>query len=162
MALVDARDDIKWNLDAVDSLIRSSLVNLFEYDKCLAACMENGSTSVIQFAMMLVKIYLIDDRSNAHIIESDLFGTIEVLSKIANISRSPPEGLVHLMDMIKMSSERIEHNLAMSGPTAQLHSGIAQAREFDDPHGLLEKTEFLLRVWVNMYHSPSAGKDSTK
>ena len=162
VALVDAREDIKWNLDAVDSLIRSSLVNLFEYDKYLAACMENGTSSVIQFAMMLVKIYLIDDRSNAQIIESDLFGTIEVLSKIANHSRNPPDGLVQLVDMIKMSSERIEHNLAMSGPTAQLHSGIQQAREFDDPPGLLEKTEFLLREWVNMYHSPAAGKDSTK
>lgn len=162
MALVEARDDIKWNIDAVDSLIRSNLINLYEYDKCLAACMESGTTSVIQFAMMLVKIYLIDDRSNAHIIESDLFGTIEVLSKIANHSRTPPDGLVQLVDMIKMSSERIEHDLAMSGPTAQLHSGIQQAREFEDPPGLLEKTEFLLREWVNMYHSPSAGKDSTK
>jgi hypothetical protein len=28
--------------------------------------------------MHLCKMYLIDDRSNAHIIESDLFGTIEV------------------------------------------------------------------------------------
>merc|ERR1719186_2378621 len=128
IALVDARDDIKWNIDAVDSLIRSNLINLHDYDKYLAACMENESSSVIQFAMMLVKIYLIDDRSNAHIIESDLFGTIEVLSKIANHSRSPPDGLVQLVDMIKMSSERIEHNLAMSGPTAQLHSGIQQAR----------------------------------
>merc|ERR1719266_2820145 len=162
MAIVDAREDIKWNIDAIDALIRSNLVNLFEYDKYLAACMDNGTTSVIQFAMMLVKIYLIDDRSNAHIIESDLFGTIEVLSKIANHSRTPPEGLVQLVDMIKMASERIEHNLAMSGPTAQLHSGIQQAREFDDPPGLLEKTEFLLREWVNMYHSPAAGKDSTK
>jgi CCR4-NOT transcription complex subunit 1 len=109
-----------------------------------------------------VKIYLIDDRSNAHIIESDLFGTIEVLSKIANHSRNPPDGLIQLVDMIKMSSERIEQSLQMSGPTAQLHSGIQQAREFEDPPGLLEKTEFLLRDWVNMYHSPSAGKDSTK
>merc|ERR1719312_1171967 len=162
MAIVEARDEIKWNIDAIDALIRSSLVNLFEYDKYLAACMDNGTASVIHFAMMLVKIYLIDDRSNAHIIESDLFGTIEVLSKIANHSRNPPDGLVQLVDMIKMSSERIEHNLAMSGPTAQLHSGIQQAREFDDPPGLLEKTEFLLREWVNMYHSPAAGKDSTK
>merc|ERR550517_2424155 len=162
MALVDAREDIKWNLDAVDSLIRSSLVNLFEYDKYLAACMENGTSSVIQFAMMLVKIYLIDDRSNAQIIESDLFGTIEVLSKIANHSRNPPDGLVQLVDMIKMSSERIEHNLAMSGPTAQLHSGIQQAREFDDPPGLLEKTEFLLREWVNMYHSPATAPSPSR
>ena len=129
VALVDSRDEVKWNIDAVDALIRSSLINLYEYDKYLAAAMENGHNgSVINFAMMLVKIYLIDDRSNAHIIESDLFGTIEVLSKIANHSRSPPDGLVQLVDMIKMSSERIEHNLAMSGPTAQLHSGIQQVR----------------------------------
>ena len=71
---------------SVDSLIKSNLINLYEF---LAAFMESGKTSVTQFAMMLVKIYLIDDRSNAHIIESDLFGTIEVLSKIANHSRTP-------------------------------------------------------------------------
>ena len=34
-----------------------------------------------------------------------------------------------------MSSERLEQSLAMSGPTAQLHSGIAQAKEFEDPPG---------------------------
>merc|ERR1719510_2723922 len=63
--------------------------------------------------------------------------------------------------MIKMSSERLEtNNLAMAGPTAQLHSGIAQAREIEDPPGLLEKTEYLLREWVNAYHSRDAGKDS--
>ena len=43
-----------------------------------------------------------------------------------------------------------------------MHSGISQAREFDDPPGLHDKTEFLLREWVNMYHSPAAGRDSTK
>jgi len=101
--------------------------------------------------MMLAQIYLIYDRSNANIIVSDLSGTIEVLS---NHSQSLPDGLVQLVDMIKMSSERIEHNLAMSGPTAHLHNSIRQAREFDDRHGLLEKTKFPLRDWVNMYHSP--------
>ncbi len=34
--LVEIRDDIKYNLDAVDILIRSGLVALFEYDKHLA------------------------------------------------------------------------------------------------------------------------------
>jgi hypothetical protein len=33
--------------------------------------------------------------------------------------------------VVQMSSERIEHNLQMSGPTAQLHSGIQQAREYE-------------------------------
>ena len=49
--------------------------------------------------------------------------------------------------------------LKISGPTAQLPSGIAQAKEFEDPPGLLEKTEYLLREWVNAYHSRDAGKE---
>jgi CCR4-NOT transcription complex subunit 1 len=51
---------------------------------------------------------------------------------------------------------------APGGPTSMMHSGISQAREFDDPPGLHEKTEYLLREWVTMYHSPAAGRDSTK
>ena len=119
-AIVEAREEIKWNIDAIDALIRSNLVNMFEYDKYLAACIDNGTTNIIQFAMMLVKIYLIDDRSSSHIVESDLYGTIEVLGKIATHSRNPPDGLMQLVDMIRMSSEKIEQNLAMSGPTGQL------------------------------------------
>ena len=51
---------------------------------------------------------------------------------------------------------------APGGPTSMMQSGISQAREIDDPPGLHEKTEYLLREWVNMYHSPAAGRDSTK
>ena len=29
----------------------------------------------------------------------------------------------------------------------------AQAKEYEDPPGLLEKTEFLLREWVNIFFS---------
>jgi len=163
VALVEAREEIKWNIDAVDILIRSQLVNLFDYDKFLAACLEGGNNAqALNFAMILAKIYLIDDRSNAQLIESDLFGTLEMLVQISNNTRNPPDNLVQLVDMIKINCERMDHSLQMSGPTSQLHSGIQQAREFEDPHGLLEKTEYLLREWVNMYHSPNAGKDSTK
>jgi len=109
IALVDSRDEVNWNIDAVDVLIRSSLINLYEYDKYLAAAMESGHNAMMlaNFAMMLAKIYLIDDCS---IIESNLYGTIEVLSKITNHLRSPSDGLVQLVD------------------TAQLHSSIQQAR----------------------------------
>lgn len=43
-----------------------------------------------------------------------------------------------------------------------MQSGISQAREYDDPPWLHEKTENLLREWVNMFHSAAAGRDSTK
>lgn len=51
---------------------------------------------------------------------------------------------------------------ALGGPTHMMQSGISQARELNDPPELPGKTEFLLREWVNMYHSPAAGRDSTK
>lgn len=51
---------------------------------------------------------------------------------------------------------------ALGGPTSMMQSGLSQARELDDPPGLHEKTESLLREWVNMYHSPAAGRDSMK
>ena len=35
---------------------------------------------------------------------------------------------------------------------------LLQARELDDPAGLFEKTEYLLREWVNIYHSREAYK----
>jgi len=75
IALVDSRDEDKWNIDTVYVLIRSSLINLYEYNKYLAAAMESGHNAMMlaNFAMMLAKIYLIDNRS---IIESNLYGTI--------------------------------------------------------------------------------------
>lgn len=39
---------------------------------------------------------------------------------------------------------------------------VLQARDFDDPPGLMEKTEYLLREWVQMHHSPQHARDPTK
>jgi CCR4-NOT transcription complex subunit 1 len=53
-------------------------------------------------------------------------------------------------------------NMSAGNAATMMQSGISQAREFDDPPGLHDKAEYLLREWVNMYHSPSAGRDSTR
>jgi hypothetical protein len=50
----------------------------------------------------------------------------------------------------------------LGGPTTMMQTGIIQAREIDDPPGLHDKAEMLLRDWVTMFHSPQAGRDSTK
>lgn len=76
---------------------------------------------------------------------------------------SPLSRLPQLLDLLRSSGEPTFLDRAPGGgPMSMMYSGITQAREFDDPPGLYEKTEFLLREWVNMYHSPSAGRDSTK
>jgi hypothetical protein len=39
---------------------------------------------------------------------------------------------------------------------------LYQARDFDDPPGLMEKTEYLLREWISMHYSATAGRDPTR
>ena len=81
------------------------------------------------------------------------------------ILRQPPDGLATILELLRAGHETGLMDRAPGGPggpTALIHSGIAQARDYDDPHGLPEKTEFLLQEWVAMYHLPNAGRDSSK
>ncbi|XP_076878143.1 CCR4-NOT transcription complex subunit 1 isoform X2 [Brachyhypopomus gauderio] len=161
--LIECRDEYKYNVEAVELLIRNHLVNMQQYDLHLAQSMENGlHYMAVAFAMQLVKLLLVDERSVSHITEADLFHTIETLMRTCAHSRAnAPEGLPQLMDVVRSNYEAMidRHH---GGPNFMMHSGISQASEYDDPAGLREKAEYLLREWVNLYHSAAAGRDSTK
>lgn len=117
-------------------------------------------------------MYLIDDPSNSVLSETDLQLTLEALVRLCH-SRQAPEGLIALIEALRMkhdllTGERIPGSNSLSnlnnpisaGPSLHFHSGVTQARDFQDPPALQEKTEVLLREWINMYHSPSAGQGS--
>ena len=61
--------------------------------------MENGlHYMAVAFAMQLVKLLLVDERSVSHVTEADLFHTIETLMRTCAHSRAnAPEGLAHIM-----------------------------------------------------------------
>ncbi|XP_015223979.1 CCR4-NOT transcription complex subunit 1 isoform X5 [Lepisosteus oculatus] len=161
--LIECRDEYKYNVEAVELLIRNHLVNMQQYDLHLAQSMENGlHYMAVAFAMQLVKLLLVDERSVSHITEADLFHTIETLMRTSAHSRAnAPEGLPQLMEVVRSNYEAMIDR-AHGGPNFMMHSGISQASEYDDPPGLREKAEYLLREWVNLYHSAAAGRDSTK
>ncbi|KAJ8247370.1 hypothetical protein GJAV_G00245620 [Gymnothorax javanicus] len=161
--LIECRDEYKYNVEAVELLIRNHLVNMQQYDLHLAQSMENGlHYMAVAFAMQLVKLLLVDERSVGHITEADLFHTIETLMRTSTHSRAnAPEGLPQLMEVVRSNYEAMIDR-AHGGPNFMMHSGISQASEYDDPPGLREKAEYLLREWVNLYHSAAAGRDSTK
>ncbi|XP_061899066.1 CCR4-NOT transcription complex subunit 1 isoform X8 [Entelurus aequoreus] len=161
--LIECRDEYKYNVEAVELLIRNHLVNMPQYDLHLAQSMENGlHYMAVAFAMQLVKLLLVDERSVSHVTEADLFHTIETLMRTCAHSRATaPEGLSQLMDVVRSNYEAMIDR-AHGGPNFMMHSGISQASEYDDPPGLREKAEYLLREWVNLYHSAAAGRDSTK
>nr|XP_057931503.1 CCR4-NOT transcription complex subunit 1 isoform X5 [Doryrhamphus excisus] len=161
--LIECRDEYKYNVEAVELLIQNHLVNMQQYDLHLAQSMENGlHYMAVAFAMQLVKLLLVDERSVSHVTEADLFHTIETLMRTCAHSRATaPEGLPQLMDVVRSNYEAMIDR-AHGGPNFMMHSGISQASEYDDPPGLREKAEYLLREWVNLYHSAAAGRDSTK
>ncbi|XP_063227280.1 CCR4-NOT transcription complex subunit 1 isoform X2 [Bacillus rossius redtenbacheri] len=164
--LMESRDELRYNLDVVDCLIRSQLVNLAQYDVHVMQLMDNGlNYMAVIFAMQLVQIYLLEDRHSSAVGESDLCNCIDMLVRIATLNPRPPDGLTNLIDRLKANHDpAILVDRAQGGPTAHIHSSILQVRasDFDDPPALVEKTDFLMREWVNLYHSPSAARDQTR
>lgn len=188
--LIDCREEYKYNLEAVDTLIRAHLIHLPQYDLALAHSMENGINYVaVAFCMQLLQHYLVEERGTSGVTESDMLNTIEVLVRIASHHRQPPEGLTNLIDMLRANHDQSQNSNNMvvertpgaqtslnsglphfslnanTGPAVHIHSGIHQVRgmrDVDDPPGLFEKTEYLLREWVTLYHSPGGAKDPNK
>ncbi|KAL1517994.1 hypothetical protein ABEB36_001684 [Hypothenemus hampei] len=165
--LTDCRDEQqRYNIDAVDTLIKSGLVNVPQYDVSLAQCLENGLNYMgVSFAMQLIEHYLISDRSGQFLTESDLANTIDVLAKIQSHTRQPPEGLSSMIEILRQNHENSFFGDRIPvGPSVHIQSGISQVRSlnYEDPPGLVEKTDYLLREWINIYNSHQQGRDSTK
>ena len=65
-----AREENRFNLEAVDILIRSGLVNMAQYDMFLYQLMEQSRSLVaVQFAMQLVQRYCVEDKHNTLVTE---------------------------------------------------------------------------------------------
>jgi len=76
--LIECRDEHKYNLEAVDGLIRSHLVNMLQYDLHLAQSMENGlNYMAIAFAMQLVQRFCLPEKQTAQITEVGVTVTVE-------------------------------------------------------------------------------------
>ncbi len=91
--LIDCRQDYRYNLDAIDILIRVQLINMVTYDLHLANSMENGlNFQAVNFAQRLVKLYFLEEPSSGILNQTDLSHTIETLSRLGTHSRPSTEG----------------------------------------------------------------------
>ncbi|KAL1130932.1 hypothetical protein AAG570_012173 [Ranatra chinensis] len=90
--VLECREEYRYNLEYIDILIRSQLINLPQFDLHLSHAMDNGQNYVsTSFAMQLVQLYLLDDRNNSVVTEQDLSHTVDVLLRIAH-ARQAPDG----------------------------------------------------------------------
>ena len=92
-ALLDCREEYRYNTEVLDLLIRSHLLCMPMFDSHLANAMENGMNYVaVAFCMQIVQHYLVDDRNPTVMTEQDLNCCIDTLLRIVAHSRNPPEG----------------------------------------------------------------------
>lgn len=94
-AIMESRDELRFNIDAIDVLIRAGMVNISMYDMHLAMSMDNGANYVaMAYIKQFLQNYLIDNRSNSPITEHHLQATIDALNSIVLSGRPVPDGLV--------------------------------------------------------------------
>lgn len=84
-----------------------------------------------------------------------------------------PESLSTVVDMLRLHHEQqgffgermgqVNPNASASS-TLHIQNGILQVRapHFEDPPGLVEKTDYLIREWIAIYNMHPTGRDSTK
>lgn len=163
--ILECREEIRYNLESVDLLISSNFVNLPQYDMVLSQLMDSGNHYLaVAFAMQLIQHYFVDERPNSLITENDFFNTIDLLARLS-VHHRAPDGLTHLIEMIRLNHDpnSLMLDRITNGPTQHIHSGILQVRtDYEDPPGLVEKAEYLLKDWVTIYHTQVTGRDPTK
>lgn len=95
---METRDELRFNIDAVDILIRAGMVNISMYDMQLAMSMNNGANYVsMAYVKQFLQNYLIDNRSNSPITEHHLQATIDALNSIVYSGRPIPDGYTILI-----------------------------------------------------------------
>lgn len=161
--VLDMRDDLRYNLEAMKLLISSHFINMPLFDNNLVALMENGNYLAITFSMQIVQHFLIDERGNTQVTEQDFCNTIEVLARLAAVHRGP-EGLGNLIEHLRINHDPNMFSADRMGPTQFIHSGMNSVRhaDCDDPPDLYDKTIFLLQDWCSAYTSTNGTRDTVK
>lgn len=80
-----------------------------------------------------------------------------MLARCATVNRQHPEGLVHLIEVLRNSHESSGFGGDRVSAAATLNSGMGQSRDFDDPQGMttsyvscgLSEVELRIMVYIS-------------
>lgn len=164
--IIECPESCRYNVEAVDVLISAGCVLLQHFDACLSSLIENGNYPAAGFATKLLQLYFLDDRSSVMAQDGDFHGTITILERLAQHNNGP-EALITLLEILRNQQDQSIHltDRAVHGPTSYIHSGMLQARsngDIDEPPGFMERSEYLLKDWITIYHTQGINRDPIK
>lgn len=164
--MIECPESLRYNVEAADVLISAGCVLLPQYDACLAALIENANYQAASFATKLLQLYFLDERSSVLVQDGDFHSTITILERLAQHNNGP-EALINLLEILRNQQDQSVHltDRAIHGPTSYIHSGMLQARnsgDIDEPPGFIERSEYLLKDWITIYHTQGVNRDPIK
>lgn len=165
--MIECNESYRYNVEAADVLLSAGCVLLPQYDACLANLIENGSFAAAGFATKLLQLYFLDERSSAMVQDGDFHNTITILERFAQHNNNGPEPLVNLLEILRNQQDQSVNltDRAIHGPTSYIHSGMLQGRnsgDIDEPPGFIERSEYLLKDWITIYHTQGVNRDPIK
>ena len=129
-----------------------------------------GNNKPLQFGLQLIKYFYIENASSY--LDIQLTNLIESLSRISSVSRFAQQNieLKDTLEVIRMnydtdhdngSASNVPNNRIYATALSMMYTGVQQAKDFDDPPGLKEKSDQLLHDWIQ-HHSILPQKENTK
>lgn len=64
--IMSGREESKYNLEAVETLIRSGLISQTQFDVYLTSVLETGSSPAVSFVMQVMQRICSDDKNSPH------------------------------------------------------------------------------------------------
>jgi CCR4-NOT transcription complex subunit 1 len=153
--------DLKYSVEGVGVLFRVKLLNVQTVDMHISLQIDAGIARAMQFAAHLIKLVYIE---HANVFMDIEFPRIlESVNKAAANSRAIYQSC-DLRDVIEVVHMNYEANMSerfCAAALSMMYTGVTQAKDFDDPVGLKEKSESLLHEWIT-HHSQLPNKENTK
>lgn len=164
--MIECPESCRYNVEAADVLISAGCILLPQFDACLAALIESGNYPAAGFATKLLQLYFLDERSSVMVQDGDFHNTITILERLAQHNNGP-EALINLLEILRNQQDQSVHltDRSIHGPTSYIHSGMLQARnsgDIDEPPGFIERSEYLLKDWITIYHTQGVNRDPIK
>ena len=161
---LECNQDYKYSPEGIAILFRYKLLNAQAVDLHISQFVETGNPKSIQFALSLLRYFYIENSSTFLDIQfSNLLESVSRISSVSRFAQSNPD-LKDTIEVIRMNYENDEmynSNRICATALSMMYTGVQQAKDFDDPHGLKEKSDSLLHDWIQ-HHSLLSQKDNTK
>ena len=148
---IECTQEFKYSVESVAILFKLKLLNVQTVDAHIAQFVETGSPKAIQFATQLIKFFYIEHAS--------MFNDIEFINIMDSVNKTASNvRIIHqnselrdIMEVIRMNYDINFNDRVCATALSMMYTGVSQARDFEDPLGLKEKSEVLLQEWINHY-----------